>query len=421
MSFLFRAHLAPSLSIGLIAAFCLRPAPPPSNAPSHSPSQQSYSGATSHTRQAAAVDPKTAFAQGQAALQSGDLAAAEAAFRRVLSVDPQSGAAYANLGVIAMRRREWDHALTLLQKAEKLEPKMSGIRLNVGLVKYRRGDYAGAIAPLASVVRDQPDSQQARYLLGLCHVFTERYTDAVAILEPLWPQMSNDFTYLYVLDIAAHNAGKNDLDEKALSRLIEVGAQTPEFHLILGKAYLNREELDKAISELELAASANSKLPYVHFSLGLAYMRKQDNNDRAESEFRKDIAIEPDLPDNYEQLGLLYLQMQKDDEAEHSFREALRYNPRQPASLLALGRLYQRQGKNREALTALDAAEKLAPENQNVHFVRGQVLLRLGRREEAQTELATSRRLVDASLNKQREKYGDHPVPNPELRQTPQP
>jgi Flp pilus assembly protein TadD len=113
--------------------------------------------------------------------------------------------------------------------------------------------------------------------------------------------------------------------------------------------------------------------------------------------------------------------MQKDAEAEHSFREALRYNAHQPASLLALGRLYQRQGKNREALAALDAAEKLVPENQSVHFVRGQVLLRLGRRDQAQAELATSRKLVDASLNKQREKYGDAPVPNPELKQTPQP
>jgi Flp pilus assembly protein TadD len=304
-----------------MAAFCICLAPPPSNGSSHPTSQQSSSDTTRHAPPTTPVDPQAAFAEGQAALQSGDLASAEAAFLRVLSVDPQSGAAYANLGVIAMRRKQWDHALTLLQKAEKLEPKMFGIRLNIGLVKYRRGDYAGAITPLASVVRDQPDSQQARYLLGLCHVFTEHYADAVAVLEPLWPEMSNNFTYLYVLDIAAHNAGKNDLDEKALSRLVEIAAQTPEFHLILGKAYLNREEMDKAIGELELAASANSNLPFVHFSLGLAYMRKQDN-DRAEAEFRKDIAIEPDLPDNYEQLGLLYLEMQQEDKAEHSFREA---------------------------------------------------------------------------------------------------
>jgi Flp pilus assembly protein TadD len=111
--------------------------------------------------------------------------------------------------------------------------------------------------------------------------------------------------------------------------------------------------------------------------------------------------------------------LQKDAEAEHLFREALRYNPRQPASLLGLARLYQRQGKNREALTALDDAEKLVPDNKNVHFMRGQVLLRLGRREGAQAELATSKKLVDSSLNKQREKYGDVPIPNPELKQPP--
>ena len=45
---------------------------------------------------------------------------------------PGAGAAYANLGVIAMRRKDWDHALALLRKAEKLAPKMAGIRLNIG-------------------------------------------------------------------------------------------------------------------------------------------------------------------------------------------------------------------------------------------------------------------------------------------------
>src|SRR5271165_5816347 len=205
MSFRFPLSTAHHRIFFLFGACCVWIAPPASRGSELPPFQQSSTSGAAHV---SAMDPQAAFAQGQAALNSGDLATAEAAFRRVLTVDPQSGAAYANLGVIAMRRKEWDHALTLLQKAEKLEPKMSGIRLNIGLVKYRRGDYAGAVAPLASVVRDQPDSQQPRYLLGLCNVFTSHYSDAVAVLEPLWPQMSNDFIYLYVLDIAAHNAGK---------------------------------------------------------------------------------------------------------------------------------------------------------------------------------------------------------------------
>src|SRR5216110_859080 len=206
------------------------------------------------------VDAQALFAKGQRALQAGDLDAAEAAFRQVLSVDPRAGSAYANLGVIAMRRKEWDRAIALLRKAEKLEPKMAGIRLNMGLVEYRRGNYAAAIEPFTSVLRDQPDSQQARYLLGLCQVFTKKYAEAVTVLEPLWAEKSNEVLYLYLLDIAAVESGQKSLDEKILSRMIAVGGGTPEFHLIMGKAFLNRYEVGEAKAELERAGEGNPDL-----------------------------------------------------------------------------------------------------------------------------------------------------------------
>src|SRR2546430_1727870 len=242
------------------------------------------------------MEPQAWFAKGQTALQAGDLHAAEAAFRQVLAADPRAGSAYANLGVIAMRRKEWDHAITLLQKAEKLEPNMAGIRLNIGLVEYRRGNYAAAIAPLASVLRDQPDSQQARYLLGLCQVFTKKFAQAVTVLEPLWPQKSDDVLYLYLIDIAAVESGQKELDEKILSRMIAVVGGTPEFHLIMGKAFLNRYEVVEAKAELERAAEANPGLPFLHLNLGITYMRLGEN-ERAEAEFHRDIALEPDLAD----------------------------------------------------------------------------------------------------------------------------
>src|SRR5580704_9552509 len=60
------------------------------------------------------LDPQALFAKGQAALQEGDLDGAEKAFRKVLTIDPRAGAAYSNLGVIAMRRKDWNQALPLL-------------------------------------------------------------------------------------------------------------------------------------------------------------------------------------------------------------------------------------------------------------------------------------------------------------------
>jgi Flp pilus assembly protein TadD len=366
------------------------------------------------------IDPRTWFAKGQAALQAGDLDSAEAAFRKVLVADPQAGSAYANLGVIAMRRKEWDHAILLLRKAEKLEPKMAGIRLNIGIAEYRRGNYAAAIAPLSSVVRDQPDSQQARYLLGLCQVFTKRFAEAVTVLEPLWSEKSTDVLYLYLYDIAAVESGEKELDEKILSRMVAVGGGTPEFHLIMGKAFLNRFEVAEGKAELERAAAGNPDLPFLHLNLGITYMRMGDN-ERAEAEFRRDIALEPDLADNYEQLGILYSRMQRDDDAEKSFREALKRDAKSAGSCLGLAKLYQNQNKPEPALKMIDAALRLSPDIHGGHFLRGRILTQLGRREEARVEFAAAQKGMQGKLDKEREAQDEDRVPNPELTRQPQP
>ncbi|MGA8269538.1 MAG: tetratricopeptide repeat protein, partial [Candidatus Acidiferrales bacterium] len=66
------------------------------------------------------------FNDGQASLQRGDLEKAESDFRKVLAANPAVAGAWANLGVIAMRRKEWSSALEFLRKAEKLAPSVAG-------------------------------------------------------------------------------------------------------------------------------------------------------------------------------------------------------------------------------------------------------------------------------------------------------
>jgi tetratricopeptide (TPR) repeat protein len=193
----------------------------------------------SQARQSPSVaDAEASFQSGQAALQSGDLDAAEKAFRQVLIADPNAGAAYANLGVVSMRRKDWDAALGNLKKAEKLSPKIPGIRLNIALAEFRQQNYREAIPYLQSVVREDPNSTQAHYLLGLCQVFTLDYAAAANTLDSLWPQLSSDVMYLYVLGMAANRAGDKSLDDKAMKQLVAVGGDSPELHLILGKSYL---------------------------------------------------------------------------------------------------------------------------------------------------------------------------------------
>jgi tetratricopeptide (TPR) repeat protein len=153
--------------------------------------------------------------------------------------------------------------------------------------------------------------------------------------------------------------------------------------------------------------------------LGVAYLRL-DRKEEAEVEFRKDIEIEPDLSDTYEQLGQLYQRAGDNDHALHFFQEALKRNPKMPASLFGVAKIYLQQEKYREALAAIDSAVRLAPGNQSVHFLRGQLLARLGRREAAQAEFNLAQKMVNADLNKRRESLSDQRVPNPELAPPPQ-
>ena len=139
------------------------------------------SAAPAKERGAAQVarDPQKLFEAGEAALHAGKLDEAERAFRQVLAINPGVAGAYANLGVIHMRRKQWPQALEMLHKAEKLAPDIAGIRLNIGLAYFRQNDFARAIRPFESVVQQSPDSYQARYLLGLCYFFNDRWTDAI--------------------------------------------------------------------------------------------------------------------------------------------------------------------------------------------------------------------------------------------------
>ncbi|MGA8022785.1 MAG: tetratricopeptide repeat protein [Candidatus Acidiferrales bacterium] len=354
------------------------------------------------------------FAQGEAALRAGELDRAEADFRKVLAADPTVAGAYANLGVIAMRKQQWQHALDLLRKADHLAPTVAGIRLNIGLVYYRQNEFPQAIAPFESVVRDQPQSVQARYLLGLCYFFTERYGDAVQTLDPLWAQESDDLNYLYVLGNAANKAGKSDIEDRALTRFVELGQNTAEYHMLMGKAALNRDDNDKAIAELQKAVELDPKLPYLHFNLGLAYLAQTDF-EHARDEFQRDVAIEPDVAFNYDRLGTTYAYLQDDAKAEENFKEALRRDTHLASSYFGLARVYQRQGKFADALVAVNSAAKIDPDNSSYRNLKGQILIRLGRAKEGQAELQQATQLLEASRQRRHNEMSQGPLPQPEL------
>ncbi|HET9086419.1 MAG TPA: tetratricopeptide repeat protein [Acidobacteriaceae bacterium] len=339
------------------------------------------------------TDPASIFSRGVQAMQTGRFGAAEDDFKTVIAIDPRSAAAYTNLGVSYMRQAKWHAALLELRHAASLAPNDPGIFLNIGLAYYRQNRFSAAIEPFKIATQLAPDSIQARYLLGLCYFFTNDYQHASLMLEPLWQNQITNLNYLYVLSIAAGKSSNGALEQRALTQMINIGQNTPELHLYLGKAWLAKDEKDKALKEFKAAASADEGLPLVHYFLGRVYL-EQHAYGLAEAEMLRDIQMEPRVPYNYENLGLLYAQTGQTEKAIRYFREALQHDPTLVNSYVGLAKIYKRTGHYQKALAMLTRAEAIVPSSASVHYLRGQVLMRLGQPTAGHEELAASSKLL---------------------------
>jgi tetratricopeptide (TPR) repeat protein len=339
------------------------------------------------------------FMAGEQAMKVGDLSSAEKSFLRVLARAPADVGALVNLGVVYMREEKWKPALVELEAAQKIAPGIPGIALNIGLAYYRQQAYAKAIPSFEAVLKAQPESVQARHLLGLCYLFELRYADATRTLEPLWDQENSDVTYLYALSVSASSAGRSDLDQRALARLLEVGRDSPAIHLLLGKAHLAHDEDDQALEELQKAAAADPKLPMLHYHLGVIYSRRHELA-KAEQEFRTDIALEPDVPYNYDQLGAVCAQQEEFAEAKKAFEKAVELNPKLARSWYGLAKIAKQEKHYAVALKDLDGAGAADPKSPSVHYLRSRVLAEMGRKAESQAEALATRRLQEETQSK---------------------
>src|SRR6202795_4749010 len=85
-------------------------------------------------------DLNTAYAQGVAALQAGDLPGARRIFEHVVKIAQNSAAAHNSLGWVLLAQDDIAPAILQLQTAVKLEPGFAQARINLSNAYVRKGD-----------------------------------------------------------------------------------------------------------------------------------------------------------------------------------------------------------------------------------------------------------------------------------------
>ena len=121
--------------------------------------------------------------KGMLHYQLGEQDEAQAAYERLLEVDPNFWPAENNLAVIYQARGRLDEALALAEKARVAAPDNPDIADTLGWILYERGTYERALGLLKEAAAGRPDNADIHFHLGFCHNKLRETRDAVAALR----------------------------------------------------------------------------------------------------------------------------------------------------------------------------------------------------------------------------------------------
>ncbi|HUY69209.1 MAG TPA: tetratricopeptide repeat-containing glycosyltransferase family protein [Alphaproteobacteria bacterium] len=254
--------------------------------------------------------------------QSGQQAAAEAAYRGVLAAKPNDADALALLGALVDATGDHEQAVALIEKAIALDPASPLFRLHLGNALMGVGRVHDAAAAFREAIRLQPALAVAHYNLGNALRNMDDWHGAVAAwceatrCDPLMAEPYNNIALALVREKKC---------EEALPLVKRAVALAPGY----GPGWLTlcnvAEQLKDYATAVEAGSYAIRLLPDDHrswFGYGVA-LNRLDRHEEAIAAYKCALEIKPGRADIWDNLGQTYQSLNRLEEAETTFRKTV--------------------------------------------------------------------------------------------------
>ena len=339
----------------------------------------------------------------QAALafeQAGKVAEAEAEWRSLLSSQPTNSETYAHLGLLEARQAHYKEAIALYRKALSLNPKMPSLRFNLGLSLFKSGDMRAAIEVFEPLLKSEPDSPEALRLvtlLGMAHYRMGDYAASVPYLEQASAANPGNLNFRMMLAQSFLRSKQYRSVLDIYREILTINSESAEADMVASEVNDEMKNDGEALAGFEAAVKADPAMSNVHFCFGYL-LWKGLNFAEAESEFRSELANNPEHPFALAYLGDTEMRLDHFDAAVPYLERAVRIRPSIAIAHLDLGITYDGQGRKDDALRELKAAERLSPDAPSIHYRLGQFYESMDRKAEAKAEFDITRNLQQAKM-----------------------
>jgi tetratricopeptide (TPR) repeat protein len=309
--------------------------------------------------------PPTAYAEGFASMQKGDLPQALTQLREALRADPLMTLNAADTDPVARATAAFrdglvDDARTQLDMAVSQLPDRAEAHRVRGMINRADGGTTRAVSELRTAIRLDPSDERAR--VALANLFLE-----------------ND-----VLDEA----------EQTLDDTIRALPSSGRAHYLRGLTYQRQGRRVDAIRELREALAYKPLLGAntIHRMIGTLQQEQQDLEAAAAS-FAARVDLVPNDHDAHRDLGRVYFTQGEDVQARAEFEIALLVDPVDADALTALGQLHLREGRPGDAADVSRRALEIDAGHREARYVYATSLIRLGKADEGKAEMQVFQRL----------------------------
>jgi tetratricopeptide (TPR) repeat protein len=281
----------------------------------------------------------------------------------------------------------------------------------LALTHLQMGEAAEAERILVPLVRTHPDDVPSRRLLAQALAAGGKTERAVQELEAARAAAPRDLELAFGLGGQYLALKKPERAAPLFAQIVEA-RPIPQTHVLIGRAYRDHGEYERARAELRIALKQDPRVRHAHTYLGQVLVAEKGmaGLEDAIAEFRAEIALAPDDPLANLGLGMALVDTQRPEEALRPLAIAARAEPADARTLYYFGRSQLGSKRSADAVASFQRALALTEKDaasadrlRAIHNQMGQALRGVGRTEEAAAHFAESQRLSAQGTDTARE------------------
>lgn len=280
---------------------------------------------------------------------------------------------------------------------------------SLALVDLQLGDAGNALAILTKLVAANPKDNALRRLLAQALIASRQPQEAVQALEEAHAAAPDDLETTFALASGYLQTKKLEAVERLFAEIAKA-RPIPQTYVLIGRAYRDAREYDRARTALEKALAMDPRVRHAHYYLGTLGVRAEGilRVDEAIREFQRELALAPNDRFINERLGIALVEARREQEALPYLQVAVKNAAATAVTFQYLGRCYLAANRAADAVAALRRALALMPERVdpdqlgNLHYQLARALRASGSTQEADAEFATAEKLSAARADTDR-------------------